>query len=197
MCVTAIVIASVAAVASAGVGAYTSIQSANANANAARYKYAMETKAAYEQREMARIEAAQAEIGRTEEFEQARSAALAAIGASGLGEHISFFQAIDPKAQSAFLRDVRSIRLNLTQKETSIADQVQVAGFEKDINLFNTKLTKIGAIADFITTSMQAASFYAMNSTPASAGAPAGGAPPPSGGGTNQYIGSGNPGWPF
>lgn len=162
MCITAIVVA----VAAAGMGAYADIQSANANAARAAYEHKVRTKQADEQRASAEIQALQQENARTEEFERARSTALAAIGAAGLGEHISFFRGIEPEAQQAFLQDVRNVRLNLIQERSTLADRVQVSEFGSRITRYNSGMAKIGAIADFVNTAMNAYSIYGDNKTP-------------------------------
>lgn len=159
--VSLLVLTAGGAIGAAGLGMYASIQSANANAKAAKYEALMQEKQLYRQREQQRIASAQAEVARSTKFEQSRSAALAAIGASGLGEHISFFQAADPTARKNYLRDVQTIRLNMTAQNASIADQVGVTEFKKDINVFNQQMAKVGAVADFIQTSMQAVSQFA------------------------------------
>lgn len=186
MCVTA-VLAAVAVVAG-GIGTYASLQAASAQKRQAKYESRVREKQLNNEREMARIEALQRENIRSDEFQRARSSAMAAIGASGLGEHISFFQSIDPEAQKAWLRDVRSIRLNLAAKEVSIADQVNVTEYRKDISVFNASLSQVGAIADFIKTAASAASMYAQGAV----GAPGGG--DPSGGAwTGTSFGSNPP----
>lgn len=168
MCVTAIIAAGVA-VAAAAASAYASISSANANKRNAKYQAAMEQKQIYRQREQQRIVAADAENGRQDQFDQARSSAMAAIGASGLGEHISFFQSIDPTSKQAFLKDVRSIRLGMVANNASLADQVGVSEMTKRTAVYNAGMSKVGAVANFIQTAMSAASFAHSFSTPAPA----------------------------
>ncbi len=164
MCVTAI-IAGVALLTSA-VGTVASIGAANANAANAQYQADVQTKQLNEQRRTAEIQALEQENERTAEFRRTRSAALAAIGASGLGEHISFFQGIDPSQQEAYLRDVRAVRLNLVQKKSSIADEITVAGYSAQIAKANASAQKIGAVANFAQTAMSVANFYNTNKTP-------------------------------
>lgn len=173
MCVTAVLAAT--AVVAGAIGTYTSIQAANARKKSARFEEQMRRKELYQKREMSRLEALQRENVRGDEFARARSSALAAIGASNLGEHISFFQSIDPEAQKAFLRDVRAIRLNLAGTEASIATSVRVGEYRQKIESFNASLSKVGAIAEFIQTAASAANFYASMGTPQPAGAAAGG----------------------
>ncbi len=165
MCATAIVLAAVAAV-SAAVGAGTSILAADAQADQAKYESKIRQKQADEQRRSAEIQALQAENSRTEEFLRLRSGAMAAIGAANLGEQLSFFQGIDPEAQKTYLRDVRNVRLNLTQTRSTLADQVQVAEFGSRIAGFNAGVSKIGAIADFAQSAASAYNFASSYKTP-------------------------------
>lgn len=166
MCVSLAVVAIGVTVAAAGVQAVSSIAGANANKANAKYENKVRTKQLNERRNIERLAALERENVRSADFRRARSAALAAIGASGLGENISFFQGADPEAQAAFLKDVRNIRLGLVAEESSIKDQIQVGAFGVKIAKFNAGMTKIGAIADFAKTAMQAASFYGANSAP-------------------------------
>lgn len=165
MCATALVLAAVATVA-AGAGAYVSIQSANAQAAQAEYNSKLRQKQVDEARRNAEIQALQEENARTADFQQKRSSALAAIGAAGLGEHLSFVQGMEPEAQSAYLRDVRNIRLNLTAKRSTMADEVQVAEYGARIAKANAGFAKIGALADFVQTAASAYSFATNYGTP-------------------------------
>lgn len=164
MCITALIAAG--SLLMSGVGAISSINAANANRDAEIYKARIQQQQAEEQRRIVEIQAFQQESARSSEFERARSAALAAIGASGLGEHISFFNAIDPEAQKNFLQDVRNIRLNMVQQRKTLADQIQVAEYSKEIARANASASKIGAIANFAQTAMSAYSFYNANKAP-------------------------------
>lgn len=176
MCVTLALAAT--SVALAGVGAYASIQSANGQRDAERFRLETESRRLREQGEMERIAAAQQEAAKSDEFMASRSAALAAIGASGIGDHISFFQAIDPESKRAFARDVQSIRLNLAQDENDISTQIRVNDFGKQMASFNARMSKVGAVLDFAQTAMNAVSFYSQMAT----GSPGAGAPATAGG---------------
>lgn len=165
MCVTAIIAAGIA-IGTAAAGAYSSIQSANANKDAARYEAAIKEKELYQEREQQRLAALQQENAKAAEFNQARSSAFAAIGASGLGENLSFFQGADPEQQRAFLRDVQTIRLNMSAKQASIADEVGLTEERKRIGVFNANMSKVGAVTDFIKTAMGAVSYYGAYATP-------------------------------
>lgn len=164
MCVTAI-IAGVSLLSSA-VGTVSSIQSANANAANARYQADLETKQLNEQRRTAEIQALEQENERAAEFRRQKSANFAALGASGLGEHISFFQGMEPASQEAYLKDVRNVRLNLVQRKASIADQIEVAGYGAKVAKSNAGAAKLGAVTGFLTDAAGAANFYQTNKTP-------------------------------
>lgn len=138
-------------------GMGSSIASANANQNNAQYQRDMANKAAKEQGDTAAIQASQAENARTTEFMKARSSSLAAIGASGLGDHLSFFQAMDGESQTQWLRDVANIRLNLTQTKSTLADQVRVNDYSFQVAKVNAKTAKIAAVATFAQSVEQAA----------------------------------------
>lgn len=177
MCITLALAAT--SVVLAGVGTYASIKTANANRDAEKWRLEEESRRLNQQRDMERIAADQQEAAKSEEFFQARSAALAAIGASGIGEHISFFQAIDPESKKAFAKDVASIRLNLAQTEDDISSQIRVNDFGKQMASFNASMTKVGAVLDFAKTAMNAVSFYNNMAAPGGGG-PAGNGSSPS-----------------
>lgn len=164
MCITAILAA--ASLVASAIGTKASMASADANRDAEIYKANLEQQQADEQRKATEIQAMQQENERAREFEKSRSASLAAIGASGLGEHISFFNAIDPAAKQSFLQDVRNVRLNLVQKQKTLADQIQVAEVSKSIARTNAANSKIGAIANFAQTAMSSYSFMKTNAVP-------------------------------
>lgn len=172
MCVTA-VLAAVAVVAAAA-GTATSISAANNNSASAEYTRLVQNKQAKEARDTAEIQALQQENARTSEYEKTRSSAIAAIGASGLGEQISYFQGIEPDSRNAYLRDVRSVRLNLTQQQSGIADQIQVNDVAASTAKANASASKVGAVAGFVQTAMSAANFYNTNKTPSAKPAGAG-----------------------
>jgi len=165
MCATALVLAAVAVVASAA-GTYASVQAANGQKASAMYERDIRRKQMDEARRTAEIQALDAENERTAEFNRLRSSAIASIGASGLGEHLSFFQGIDPEAQSAYLKDVRSIRLNMVEKKSTIADEVNVADYGYKIAKSNSSLSKLGAFADFAKTAASAFTMYSDTATP-------------------------------
>jgi hypothetical protein len=164
MCISAaLAIAAVSVAASAG-GAFASIQSANAEKANARYQQKVEYKQLAEQRQSAQLQALRQEVGRVNEFAATRSAALASLGASGLGESMSFAQGIDPAAVRYLGQDIQSVRLNLLQQESTISDKVRVSEFGSRLTAFNSGMSKIGAVAKFAQDAMSAASFYGKTS---------------------------------
>lgn len=164
MCITAILAA--ASLVTGAIGAKASISAANNNMRAEIWKANLEQQQASDQRKQLEIQAMQQENERSREFERSRSSALAAIGASGLGEHISFFNGIDPAGQENFLRDVRAIRLNMTAEKKTLADQISVADYSKVIARSNAKASKLSALADFAGAAMNAFNFYNMYKIP-------------------------------
>jgi hypothetical protein len=165
MCVTAI-IAGVSLLASA-VGTYASIQSNNANKANAKFQADLRTKELVESTELAKIAAMQRENDRARTFSRAFSSSMAAIGASGAAEHISFFQGIGPDSDQQFLQDSRAIRLNLATERIANEREIGVVGFGSKIAGFNASMGNVGAIAGFMQDAMGAASLYAKTRVPA------------------------------
>jgi hypothetical protein len=179
MCISAAVaIAGVAAVASIGVG-YMGMQqqkaSAKYNRQAMEYELALRNKDAERRRGLAQAEALETEQLRRADFDATRSAAFAAIGASGIGEHISFFSGIDPEQQGAFLRETRNVRLSLSAEETQIADEIAVNDYGGVIGRYNASAQSYGSKLNFLgnsfQTAMNFASFYGAYKTPSAAAA--------------------------
>lgn len=168
MCVTAI-LAGAALVASA-VGTYSSIKSANAQARSEQYVEQIKRKQLSEQAAMNKLAAAEQENQRGLQYASERSSALAAIGASGLGDHISFFQGLEPSNQDQFNDEVRAIRLNLTHSNSQIADSIQVSNFTSKMAKFNASMSKVGALAKFAGDAVSTFQFYQTYKTPAKAG---------------------------
>ena len=165
MCVSAAVIAGVALLGSA-VSTVSNISSANANNANAQFAKDLKEKQLRERRQLEELSAIETENARRNEFAQMRSASLAALGASGVGENISFFQAVDPEQQAALARDVRNVRLGFVSESSSIADQIRVGAYDAQISAFNSKMQKVGAVGDFVQSAASAANFYSTNKTP-------------------------------
>lgn len=183
MCVTALVAAG-AAIAAKGVSTVASISSAKGNKKAALYKAKLEQKQIEEQRRTAQIQAMDTENQRAAAYEQAKASSLAAIGAAGIGEHMSFIQGMDPNQRKQLARDVMNTRLNLAQTESSLADQVGVTEASKSMAKFNAKMQTIGAAADFVQTVGETVAMVNRGGTPKSGG----GVKPNSLGGTASVV---------
>ncbi len=158
MCISLALAATSVVIGAASAG--MSMVTANANRDAEKWRLNLQSRELREQGEAERIAASQTEAVKYNEFEAARSASLAAIGAAGIGEHISFFQGADPEQRRAFGRDVAALRYNLGQSESRLSDQIRVNEFGGTMADYNAKATKIGAVGDLLQTSMDAASFY-------------------------------------
>lgn len=149
MCVTAAVLAG-AALASSAVGTAVSISTANANKKMQQYQLDVQKKQLNEEREIAKLQAQEAEVARLEEFRRQRAANLSAIAASGVGQNISFLQGIAPAEEKARNLDLRNIRLgNLTQSNR-IADQIKVNRLSFDTAGVNARNAVIGAVSGFV-----------------------------------------------
>lgn len=152
MCVTLAVIGIASALGGLGasyIGMQNQKAAADFQAKAAAYQETMRQQQLQREADQAKLAAAQTESVKTDDFMRRRSAALAAIGASGLGEDISFFQGIDPEQQRAILRDVSTTRLNLAGNLANIADQIQISGFRTDIARYNAESSKVAATMQF------------------------------------------------
>lgn len=161
MCVTA-ALAAVAVVSSA-VGVYSSIQSANAAKDRGRYMAQLEAKQAQERYDNAKLQALEQETQRTQQFNRERSSAMAAIGASGVANHISFAQGIDPSNQDALDRDIRAVRLNLIGEGARYRDERATAGYKYQMAGYNAKIAKLSAVGQFVGDLASAGSYYKAN----------------------------------
>jgi hypothetical protein len=163
MCISAAIVAGGMILAS-GVQMVTSMHTAEVNKDLAVYEGKVRHKQARERRSLEKLKAIETENLRSAEFARARSSAMAAIGASGLGENISFFQGIDPEQQKAFLKDIRNVRLNLTAEQASIRDEINLIGVRTSVARVTATTSKISAMASFASDVMSAANYYTKNS---------------------------------
>lgn len=149
MCITAAILAGASLVAS-GVGAMASISTAKANATLEEYRTEQQNKQLAENRELARIEALQAENARLEEFRRQRAANVAAIAGSGVSENRSFLQGIAKAEDKALRLDLKNLRMSATANENRIADQIKVNVMNASVARANAKTATVGAIAGFV-----------------------------------------------
>lgn len=173
MCFTATLAGSML-LGSAASSLVSSLVSSKAEYRETKYVERLKQKQLSEQAEVTRLAAAQQELSRGRQYMSERSSALAAIGASGLGDHISFFQGLEPSNRDQFNDEVRAIRLNLTHEESQIADSIQVSEFTSKMAKFNMRMSQVGAAHQFATDVASAFAFYGANAS-GGAGAAKGG----------------------
>jgi hypothetical protein len=176
MCVTATVLAAATLVA-ASAGTAVSISAAQANKRAQQTMLDEQQKQLREEREIARLQAQEAEVERLNEFRRQRSSNAAALAASGLRENISFLQGVMPAEERALRLDIGSIRMGDITGQNRIASQIRVNRFSRDVAGFNAQAQTIGAVASLVGTAAQVGASYNQTRTP-------------SGGGTIDFAGT-------
>lgn len=144
MCVTALVLASASMIA----GTATSISTAKANKRMQQYTLDVQRKQMNEEREIAKLQAQEAEAARLDEYRRTRAANEAAIAASGIGQNISFLQGIEPASERALKLDLRNIRMGDIMQRNRIADQIKVNQMSRQVASINARNQTIGAIAE-------------------------------------------------
>lgn len=164
MCITAVIAG--ASLLLSATGTYATIQANNAQADYAKWEAKQRTKELKINTELAKISAMERENERAREFNRSWSSSLAAIGAMGVAEHISFFQGIGPDSLNQLDSDVRAIRLGLVHEEAGMHRQIRVIGYGARVAKFNAKTQNIGAVAGFMQDAMSAYSFYNKYNTP-------------------------------
>lgn len=151
MCVSAAVLAAAALVA-AGTSTVVSIASAEGNKRAQQSMLDEQQKQLKEEREIARLQAQEAEIQRFNEFRRQRATNAASLAASGVRENISFLQGIMPAEERALRLDIGSIRMGDIMGQNRIASQIRVNRLSRDVAGFNASMQKVGAVASFVGT---------------------------------------------
>lgn len=164
MCVTAVIAG--ASLLLSAVGTYSTIQANNAQADFARWEAQQQTKQLKIDTELARIAAMERENERAREFNRTWSSSMAAIGAMGVAEHISFFQGIGPESLDQFDADVRAIRLGFVHHDVANQQQIGVVGYKSRLAQYNAKVQNIGAVVGFMQDAMGAYSFYSKYNAP-------------------------------
>jgi hypothetical protein len=182
MCITLAIAA--ASLLIAGASTYATIQGNNAQADYAKFQAKAQTKELQVNNELMKISSLEKENERGREFSRQWGASMAAIGASGVAEHISFFQGIAPDNMDRFQDEVRAIRLNLVSETDRNTRQIGVVRYGAQVAGFNAKVANFGAIADFMQSAMSAATFYNSYKVPGK------GPTPSAGGGMSQSFSS-------
>lgn len=141
MCVTAAIAATAAVV-----GTATSVASAQANAAQQKLALEMERQQMNEQREVARLQAAEAEAARVREYEAQRASNLAALAASGTRSE-SFLQGIDKASREALALDLANIRTGFLQEDVAAMRGIRVNRMSRRAVGISSTLQQIGAVA--------------------------------------------------
>jgi hypothetical protein len=161
MCVTAIVASAVATVASttASIGA--------AKAQSAQQKYAleMERKALSDQREVARIQAAEAEAQRIAEFERNRAANLTQLMASGTRSE-SFLQGLEAADRQALQLDLANIRSGQLTQDIASMRGIRVNRMSDSARRIGTRYAVAGSVLSGLTSLGQLGQAYSDTRTP-------------------------------
>lgn len=169
MCISAAIIAGASLAASAA-GTAVSISSAKANAKMQKNQLEEQRKQLNEEREIARLQAMEAENARLEEFRRTRAANLAAIAASGVGENRSFLQGIAPAEEKALGMDLRNIRMGNLVNQNRLASQIRVNRLSQSVASVNARNQVIGALAGFAGDAASIGSSYNKTKTPSTGG---------------------------
>jgi hypothetical protein len=176
MCVTATVLAA-ATLVTATASTAVSISAAQANKRGQQYMLDEQQKQLKEEREIARLQAQEAEVERLSEFRRQRASNAAALAASGVRENISFLQGVMPAEERALRLDIGNIRMGDITNQNRIASQIRVNRFSRDVAGFNAQAQTIGAVASLVGTAAQVGASYNQTRTP-------------SGGGTIDFAGA-------
>jgi hypothetical protein len=169
MCVTATVLAAASLVA-ASAGTAVSISAAQANKRAQQTMLDEQQKQLREEREIARLQAQEAEVERLNDFRRQRASNAAALAASGVRENISFLQGIMPAEERALRLDIGNIRMGDITGANRIASQIRVNRFSRDVAGFNAQAQSIGAVTSLIGTAAQIGASYNQIRTPSGGG---------------------------
>jgi hypothetical protein len=164
MCITAAI--AVGSLLLAAGSTYVQIQGNNANKDYQQWAAKQQTKELLVNNELMKIASLEKENERGREFTRQWGQSMAAISASGVAEHISFFQGVAPENMDRFTDEVRSIRLNLVSDYDRNTRQIGVIKYGSQVAGYNAKIANFGAVADFMQSAMSAASFYNTYKTP-------------------------------
>jgi hypothetical protein len=170
MCVTATVLAA-ASLVSATAGTAVSIASAGANKRAQQTMLDEQQKQIKEEREIARLQAQEAEVERLNDFRRQRASNAAALAASGLRENISFLQGVMPAEERALRLDIGALRMGDIGTQNRLASQIRVNRFQRDVAGFNAGMQTIGALAGLAGSAASAVSNFQATKTPSSSNA--------------------------
>jgi hypothetical protein len=170
MCISAAAALAAATLVAAGTSTAVSIGAANANNRAQQTMLDEQQNQLKEEREIARLQAQEAEIERLNDFRRQRASNAAALAASGVRENISFLQGVMPAEERALRLDIGNIRMGDIAGQNRIASQIRVNRFSRDVAGFNASMQKVGAVASFVGTAASVGSSYNQTKIPKPAG---------------------------
>lgn len=142
MCVTAAIAATAVVV-----GTATSVASAKANAAQQKLALDMERQQMNEQREVARLQAAEAEAARVRDYEAQRASNLAALAASGTRSE-SFLQGIEKASEQALALDLANIRAGFIGQDVAAMRGIRVNRMSRKAVGISSALQQVGAVAE-------------------------------------------------
>jgi hypothetical protein len=169
MCVSATVLAAASLVA-ASAGTAVSISAAQANKRAQQSMLDEQRKQLNEEREIARLQAQEAEVERLNDFRRQKPSNAASLAASGVRENISFLQGVMPAEERALRLDIGAIRMGDITGQNRIASRIRVNRFSRDVAGFNARAQTIGAVASLVGTAASVGSSYNQTKIPKPAG---------------------------
>lgn len=159
MCISAGILAA-ASLATAAVGTAVAVDGAIKQAGYQQIQLAEQQKQLQMQKEQERLAAMEAEVARLDEFNRQRAANLAALAASGVGQHMSYLQGIAPAEDRALNYDLRNIRIGLLGTENRLASDIRVNRLESRIASSNKSRAIVGSLVDFAGSAVKAGSYY-------------------------------------
>lgn len=144
MCISAAVAAGIAATATVA-GTVVSIGATKANAAQQKLALDMERQQMQQEREVARMQAAEAENERVAEYERSRAANLAALAATGTRSE-SFLQGIDKASQKALQLDLANIRTGFLRSDVAAQRGIRVNRMTRQAVGISSGLQQAGAV---------------------------------------------------
>lgn len=160
MCVSAAVVAGVTLAATA-VSTVAAIDNANYQASMAELQAQEQLKALQDQRKDAELQGLEAQLARTQEFEERRAANLAAMAANtGFGTNMGFFQGVREAEEEALRYDLTNIRLGVLGENNRVNASERSIGYGQAISRSNRKSAVFGSLLNFASGAVGAAQIY-------------------------------------
>jgi predicted DNA-binding protein (UPF0251 family) len=149
MCVSLAAAAAITAAAATVAGTAVSIGSAKANAAQQKIQLDLQRKQIQEEREAARIQAAEAEAMRVSDYEQWKASQVAMEAATGTRSE-SFLQGIDASSRKALALDLSNIRSGYLTGDIAAMRGIRVNRMTRQAVGIASTYQQIGAVASGI-----------------------------------------------